>query len=234
MKIQNIRKKMNRSKLTYIALISLMSCTISSCAKEHKKDTQTNIKKTIIEEVDTLKKAEKFIHFPIPQLDSIFPFFETSGVAENSPSEIFYNPTDSGLFVFYTLFDKKMPYSKYSFDKAHIGTLTTHTYWKPNYGWSEMDKDQTFIHLQLDEDVIQVGKFIKVGSTFKELQKELGQPIYKIDSLFVFLGKNKIIGQFQFENGLLKSLTYGRYNLPNKIFDVDSIERKKMIEELIN
>jgi hypothetical protein len=179
-----------------------------------------------------LNAEKKFIDYPIPELDSIFPFFETSGAVENSPSEKYFNPTDSGIFVFYTLFDKtKMRNTKYSFDEINIGTLTTHTYRKPKYGWSETDKDQDFILLQLDGLPIKIGKSIQIGSSFEELTNELGKPIYQIDSSFVFLGKNKIIGQFNFKNGQLESLTYGRYNLTDDIFDVDSIARKEMIEE---
>ncbi|MEM7659986.1 MAG: hypothetical protein AAF399_28000, partial [Bacteroidota bacterium] len=111
-------------------------------------------------------------------------------------------------FVFYTLFDKKqMRGSSYSFDEQNIGTLTTHTYRKPEYGWSETDKDQTFILLQLDGKPITIGESIQIGISPEELIHELGKPIYQSDSIFTFLGKNNIVGQFSFENGKLRSVT---------------------------
>ncbi len=179
-----------------------------------------------------IKPGNSFIEFPIPILDSIFQHFGTSGAVAYSPSKNFYNPTDSGIFVFYTLFDKhKLNKSKYSFEEQHIGTLTTHTYFKPKYGWSDKDKDQTFILLELDGRPIKIGKSIQIGMTLHELKSELGQPIYQVDSSFVFLGKNKVIGKFNFKNGLLESLTYGRFTLIDEIFTVDSLERKAIIEQ---
>lgn len=176
----------------------------------------------------------EFMDFPIPELDSIFPYFETSGAVSYSPSQQFYNPTDSGIFVFYTLFDKqKMDRSRYSFDGAQIGTLTTHTYRKPGYGWSETDKDQTFILLYLYGRPLKVGKSIRTGISFEELTHELGKPVYQVDSSFVFLGKNKVVGSFHFQNGRLASFLYGRYNLTNEIFKMDSLSRKNIIEGLL-
>jgi len=174
----------------------------------------------------------QYINYPIPQFDSILKYYETSGAVDNSFYERYYSPSDSGIYVFYTLFNKvKMKKSNYSFDEINIGTLTTHTYNKPKYGWKASDKDQTFILLQVDDNLIQFGKSIQVGNTFKELTTELGEPIYQVDSSFVFLGKNKIIGKFKFKNSLIQSYTYGRFNLKDEIFEMDSIKRKEIIEE---
>ena len=212
----------------------MFSCT----SNEHsKKEVNASTSDSIISDPipADIMMEDQFNDFPIPILDSIFPYFETSGAVSKSPSEKFYNPTDSGIFVFYTLFDKKkLLDSKYSFDEQHIGTLTTHTYRKPKYGWSETDQDQTFILLQLDGKPIKIGESIQVGISIEELNDELGKPIYQSDSTFTFLGKNKIVGQFSFKNGKLHSLTYGRYNLEDNIFMIDSESRKEIIEEILN
>lgn len=216
---------------TYITVIFLISCTSNEQSKKRAISVKSDSIKSDAVLADKVIE-DKFIDFPIPELDSIFPYFETSGAVANSPSERFYNPSDSGIFVFYTLFDKiKMGNTKYSFDEQHIGTLTTHTYRKPKYGWSETDKDQTFILLQLDGNPIKIGKSIQVGISLEELIDELGKPIYQSDSTFTFLGKNKIVGQFNFEDDKLGSLTYGRYNLTDDIFEIDSLSRKEIIEE---
>ncbi|MEO1518751.1 MAG: hypothetical protein AAFV95_27300 [Bacteroidota bacterium] len=179
---------------------------------------------------DSTGLAAEFIAFPIPPLDSIFPYFQTSGVVERSPSNRFYNPSDSGLFVFYTLFDQKRGSGAVS-KFQEIGILTTHTYFKPSYGWSETDKDQTFILLHLFGKAIKLGKTIEIGMSMDALTEELGQPLYQRDSSYVFLGKNNFIGQFRFENGTLQSLTYGRYNLPDEIFGLSKTEKRRMVEE---
>jgi hypothetical protein len=224
---------MKRLIAIYLIAIFLIGCAPNEQTNENVINEKTGSIKTDTLIADKVME-DKFIDFPIPVLDSIFPYFETSGAAANSPSERFYNPTDSGIFVFYSLFDKKkMGNSKYSFDEKNIGTLTTHTYRKPTYGWSETDKDQTFILLQLDGKPIKIGKSIQVGISIEELIDELGKPIYQSDSTFTFLGINKVVGQFNFQNRLLASLTYGRYNLPDEIFKIDSISRKEIIEEII-
>ena len=209
-----------------------MSCQSGNESNEFnsKRRADSTISETL-KKKDTIKN-ERYIDFPIPELDSIFPYFETSGAVANSPSDKYYNPTDSGIFVFYTLFDqRKIKHSKYSFDEINIGILTTHTYRKPKYGWSETDNDQTFILLQIDEKTIKVGKSIQVGGSLVDLKMELGEPIYKTDSTFVFLGKNKMIGRFHIKNGLIESFSYGRFNLIDDIFEIDSLKRKEIIEE---
>ncbi len=230
-RVRALSNTMKRILALYIIINFLIGCN----SNEQSKKVAISIKSDSIklDSVPDDKMIEnKFIDFPIPDLDSIFPYFETSGAVAISPSEKFYNPTDSGIFVFYTLFDKKkVRDSKYSFDEQNIGTLTTHTYRKPKYGWSDTDDDQTFILLQLDGKPIMIGKSIQVGISLNKLILELGNPIYQSDSTFTFLGKNKIIGQFSFDKGKLRSLTYGRYNLSDNIFEIDSISRKEIIEE---
>ncbi len=217
---------MNKVVLIYFIGVLLISCKSKESSS---KKTNIVVYELIKSEIDTVPK-DNFIDFPIPELDSILPYFETSGAVENSPSERFHNPTDTGIFVFYTLFDKRKN-SEYSFDEINIGRLTTHTYRKSKYGWAATDKDQTFILLHLNGQPITIGKTIQIGITFKNLIKELGKPIYQIDSTFIFLGKNKIVGQFNFNNQKLESLTYGRFNLMDEIFEIDSISRKEIIEE---
>ncbi|WP_338759959.1 hypothetical protein WAF17_12650 [Bernardetia sp. ABR2-2B] len=130
-----------------------------------------------------------------------------------------------------------------------MGYLTTHTYRKPKYGWSETDKDQTFILLRLEElpirrqkaitikqkvemeKAIRVGQQIEIGMSVENLKNELANPIYIEDSSFVFLGKNKIIGRFEVKNNKVKSITYGRFHLNDSIFDLDSIALRSVIEE---
>ena len=215
----------------YITSIFLISCNSKEQSNKEVSVVKSDSIKSEIEIVDTIVE-DKFIDFPIPEIDSISPYFETSGAVANSPSDRYYNPTDSGIFVFYTLFDrKKRDNPKYSFEEQYIGTLTTHTYRKPKYGWSKTDKDQTFILLHLDGKPIKIGKSIQIGISYDEIINELGEPIYQGDSTFTFLGKNKVIGQFNYKNGKLESLTYGRFNLADDIFEIDSISRKEIIEE---
>ena len=85
--------------------------------------------------------------------------------------------------------------------------------------------------LKLDGKPIKIGIAIQVGITAENLIKELGNPIYQSDSTVTFLGKNKIIGHFKFKNKRLESLRYGRFNLSDKIFEMDSICQHKTIEE---
>jgi hypothetical protein len=225
---------MKKIVVTYIIAIFLISCNSKEQSDKGVSDVKSDTIKSDVETVETVETVieDKFIDFPIPVLDSIFPYFETSGAVANSPSVRFYNPTDSGIFVFYTLFDKtKIRSSKYSFDEKNIGTLTTHTYRKPKYGWSETDKDQTFILLLLDGESVIIGKSIKIGATFDELTNELGEPIYSIDSSFVFLGKNRFIGRFNIVNGQVESLAYGRFNLNDSVFTMDSVSLREIVEE---
>ena len=226
--LANIMKK---TVLTYFIAIFLISCNSKKNSDENSKGIQIDSTKSSIEMADTISQ-ERFIDFPIPELDSIFPYFETSGAVANSPSKRFYNPTDSGIFVFYTLFDKKkLRDSKYSFDEMNIGTLTTHTFRKPKYGWSETDKDQTFILLQLDGKPIKIGESIEVGMLVENLERELGKPVYQVDSTIVYLGKNKIIGRFNIDKGKVESITYGRFNLNDSIFELERIIQREIIEE---
>lgn len=186
---------------------------------------------SVLNENESTLEEIRFFDYPIPSLDSILQYYETSGAVSNSPSARYFNPSDSGLYVYYSLFDKvKMKSGNYSFDEINIGTLTTHTFRKPLYGWSEKDKDQTFILLKSDGELLKIGKSIKVGSYTEELIKELGEPIYQIDSDLVFLGRNNVIGKFTIQNSIVKSFVYGRFNLPEKVFDTDSIKRREIIE----
>jgi hypothetical protein len=187
---------------------------------ERNKDLIENKDRGIENEEDTLDKS-LFFDYPIPNLDSILQYYETSGAVENAPSKRYYNPSDSGIFVFYTLFDKKLD----------IGTLTTHTYRKPKYGWAAEDKDQTFILLRLTSGSIKIGKSIKIGQPRDEVKLELGQPIYQDSSRILFVGKNKVIALFGHSNGLISSITYGRFNLTDDIFNIDSISRQRVIIE---
>ena len=212
-------------------LIFLMSCGSTEHANKENDVVALDSSNSDTETVDTVVTG-KFIDFPIPVLDSIFPYFETSGAVTTSPSSTFYNPTDSGIFVSYALFDKaKMNNPNYSFAEKGIGSLITHTYRKPKYGWSEQDKDQTFILLRLHGGPISIGSSIQIGTTLEEVSKELGDPIYHTDSSFVFLGKNKFIGKLKITNGHVESLTYGRFNLADSIFTVDHESLKSMVED---
>lgn len=167
--------------------------------------------------------------YPIPVLDSLYALFENSGAVGYAPSEIFHNPSDSGIFVYYTFFNKKYQADRPGF--RQMATLITHTYMKPVYGWAKTDKDQTFILLNMNDNLGGIGKSIRIGATLAELKTELGEPIYREDSTHVFLGKNKVVGQFNFRNGLVQTFTYVRLNLDDDIFAMDSIARKEIIED---
>jgi|GEM_PF-2810386 len=217
-----------------IVLILIAFCFMLGC---HSEKRENAIESEVV--LDSMASNSKeievsdervFIDFPIPELDAIFPYFETSGAVSDAPSARFYNPIDSGIFVFYSLFDKPNKGKKLQ-SYLPIGTLITHTYRKPGYGWSEEDKDQTFILLNLNEGIIKIGKSIQIGSSYEDLTKEIGEPIYQNDSSFVFLGKNKVVGQFDFKNGQVESLIYGRFNLGDEVFDMDSASLKVIIEE---
>ena len=71
---------------TYITVIFLISCT----SNEQSKKRAISVKSDSIKSDTVLADKvieDKFIDFPIPELDSIFPYFETSGAVANSPSE---------------------------------------------------------------------------------------------------------------------------------------------------
>ncbi|BDD08262.1 hypothetical protein FUAX_06940 [Fulvitalea axinellae] len=216
--------------LTFFVLTTYTGCQLKTKPNQRREIT-LELNKVKTKAVDTVSK-NRFFDFPIPKLDSVLQYYETSGATGYVPSKRFYNPSDSGIFVFYTLFNKQTVRGReYAINEEYQGMLTTHTYWKTGYGWSAMDKDQTFILLQLYGTSIKIGKGIKVGVGIKDLKVELGEPIYQTDSSLVFLGKNNLIGQFEFnKERKLKSIVYGRFNLPSKIFTLDSINRRRIIE----
>lgn len=225
---------MRQPTLTYFLFIFLLGCG----SEGNKKYLNNDVNKTVHSKqnaIDTLKQTNQneFKDFPIPILDSIFPFHVTSGAVGKSPSKTFYNPSDSGIYVYYSLLNRqKLRSNPESLSEINIGRLITHTYRKPGYGWSETDKDQTFIQLKIYQNPIKIGNSIQVGKNIKEIELELGQPIYRNDSNIVFLGKNYIIGSFNVKNNKVKSFTYGRYNLPNEIFKLDSLKRKERIQKI--
>jgi hypothetical protein len=184
--------------------------------------------------IDTTRIVEEeiFHDFPIPNLEDIFPFYETSGMGENAPSEKYFNPTDSGIFVYYSLFDKEKIKQRTGED-AYIGSLTTHTYYKKNKGWSTSDTDQTFIQIDLNSALITIGESIKVGATVEELFFELGKPIAQSDEEITFLGKNFVVGKFQLKNSKVTSFKYGRYNLPIEIFEADSLKQVQTVDSIV-
>lgn len=226
---------MRQPILTYFLFIFLLGCGSEGDKKVINNDDNKTIRSKQ-SEIDTLKSTNdnEFKDFPIPILDSIFPFHATSGAVGKSPSKTFYNPSDSGIYVFYSLLDRqKLSSNPESLSEVNIGTLITHTYRKHVYGWSETDKDQTFIQLIIYQNPIKIGNSIQVGRNIKEIELELGKPIYQIDSNIVFLGKNNIIGIFKLKNKKVKSFTYGRYNLPDDIFELDSLKRKEIIQKVL-
>ncbi|WP_338759956.1 hypothetical protein WAF17_12645 [Bernardetia sp. ABR2-2B] len=89
-------------KITYLVLLTLIGCTSKTNKTENIKKIEIDSIKPVIQIVDTVIQ-ERFIDFPIPKLDSIFKFSTSSGMVANSPSKKFYNPNDSGIFVFYIL-----------------------------------------------------------------------------------------------------------------------------------
>jgi hypothetical protein len=220
----------NQKVLIYFIGIFVTSCNSEKELGNGLNRNQIGTATVIVETIDTVNQGI-FINYPIPELDSIFPFCETSGMVAKCPSPKYYNPYDSGIFVNYSLFyQNKSANTKY-LSKKQVGLLFTHTYMKPTYGWSEKDKDQTFILMQLYGSPIKIGNSIKVGCTFDDLQTELGKPVYQIDSSFVFLGKNKVVAHFDLKNGVVESLKYGRFNLTDEIFIIDSVSRKEILEE---
>lgn len=215
---------------TLIISILLLGCQSEQPSEGVSSEINHDTTLTLSQENYNVNSTFVFIDFPIPILDSIFPFNETSGIIEKSPSHRYYNPVDTGIFVFYTLFDKSSD-PKHPFELVNIGTLTTHTYRKPKYGWSESDKDQTFIYLETHAPTLRIGKSIRVGGTIREVKMELGEPIYQSDTSFIFLGKNKVAGSFNVKNGQITSFSYGRYNFPDDIFEIDSMSRVNLITE---
>ena len=217
-------------------ILVLIAVTCNPRRDESRVATGGNETDSILEIEKTSGTGEKtFIDYPIPNLDSILQHCETSGMIENAPSERFYNPTDSGIFVFYTLFDNErrahpVKNSKAEFDERFVGNLTTHTYRKSRYGWAVDDKDQMFILLQLTNGTIKIGRSIRVGCTIEQVKSELGQPIYcDGDSSFVFLARNKTIAKFNTSKEVVTSITYGRFNLSDDLFLRDSITRRQIV-----
>jgi hypothetical protein len=168
-------------------------------------------------------------------MDSILLYYETSGIAEVFPSKKYFNPSDSGIFVFYTLFEKRKINGvlRITNDNQNNAILT-HTYRKKNYGWASTDQDQTFIKLISESPLFKVNSNIKIGNNIKSIETELGKPLYEKDFINIYLGANKFIAQLTFQKEQLIHINYGRYNLPDTIFKMDSISKVQYIEALLN
>ena len=220
-------------RFSLIAVLLLLSAC--SMKKQSDEEAAKLTSDTVVLETEDkyhLKNSRQFIDYPIPHLDSILPFVETSGAHSKAPSEQFYNPADSGIFVFYTLFEpRKSSINEIRKQQNYIGELMTHTYYKSAYGWAETDKDQTFISLKAIGGDIKVNDAVKIGASLNEVLKVLGNPISQSDSSFIFLGKNKVIGHFDVEKGKVRSFVYGRFNLHDSIFEKDSASIMKVLKD---
>ncbi len=178
-----------------------------SCNTEKHKESRPQNNSISIKE-DRKFDIQKIKQFPIPKLASILKYYQTSGVVENAPSKSYCNPTEDGLFVFYTLFDKKQKEKRLK----RIGTLITHTYYKKGYGWDAEDQDQTFIELNLTAKDIVIGKSIRVGSDISSIIPELGFPLTQNDTTAIFIGKDNYVCRLDIENNIVEGFTYGIYN----------------------
>ncbi|BDD06500.1 hypothetical protein AUTU_39830 (plasmid) [Aureibacter tunicatorum] len=221
-----------------LALIFLFGCM----QKKDKHQKQVGIHDSVslsfvdIPSIDTLEsKAEsKFKTFPIPNLDTLLYYYETSGAEGKSSSNIYYNPSDSGIFVFYSLFEKKMIDGKLRIiGHDHYGSLVTHTYFREPSGWTASDEYQTFIGLVSTSPFFSVNDSIGVGSSKLDIEHLLGLPIMIEDSTFIHLGLNNVIGQFKYNNDTVTKFKYFHYSLNDEIYMLDSSKVQKEVRKFL-
>ena len=161
-----------------------------------------NVDKLKTYSIDQLRK------FPEISLEKIIEHYETSGLIEKAPSKKYFNKTNEGIFVFYTLFTIRN--EKNLVDE--IGSLVTQTNYKKEYGWGADDKDQTFVELNLIREEIKIGNEISVGINVSKFEPELGLPILKTNDKAVFVGKYNTVCIAYLENDIVKKIKYGKYN----------------------
>ena len=181
-------------------------------------------------------KQERYFNFPIPNLDSILVYNVTSGIAGKYPSNTFYNPSDSGILVFYSLLPKinRNGIWKRIGQHKYYGGLTTHTYYKKSYGWAAEDKDQTFIRLNSNTPFFNINDSIGVGHSRSSIEEKLGHLVLIENSTRIYLGLNGIIGKFTYENDTVVKFDYGHYSIQDSIFELSEVELEKAIKRIIN
>ncbi len=183
--IKILMVKINTDIAKYLAFFCVTFLLIS-CSKQSESTLEANRSvatdtSIIISITQPQEFKKKFIEYPIPDIDSLLLYYETSGIAGNYPSDKHFNQSDSGILVFYTLFEKILIDGKYRIiNDNYNNTLITHTYWKDKYGWAAEDKDQTFIQLLSESSFFGIGQNIQIGNTKETIEFELGSPLYQI------------------------------------------------------
>ncbi|MEM6298605.1 MAG: hypothetical protein AAF740_07960 [Bacteroidota bacterium] len=222
---------------TYLLLVFMVLIQACSSNPENTSLKQTQIQEEMIEQdslvtktieiPEELEKKNHFFDFPIPEMDNMLMYSETSGIVEKSPSKELYNPFDSGIFVFHSLIGGE------EIDRYDFGSLVTHTYFKKPYGWAAEDKDQTFIALLSGTPFFNINESIGVEHSRTEIENELGSPFFVKDSISFYLGRNGIIGGFTYRSDTVTRFSYNRYQIADSVFNLEETELQIALENLI-
>ena len=204
-------------------------------------DTIMNDQDTAIINTKVAKSLRtRFLHFPIPKLDSLLPYDVTSGMVgkvRQRYTKRYYHPADSGIFVAYSLLEKKNYNGKlvlvHDDQPTKSANLITHTYFKQPYGWSTEDQDQTFIGLYSDSQFFGISESIRVGSSRDQIEKAVGFPVIIEDSTRIYLGSNGIIGEVTYQNNVVTKFNYFRYSIEDSIFELQGDQLQSAIREKI-
>jgi hypothetical protein len=211
--------------LNYILLFSIMY-SLSCNTNQETENVSQNISTEVFvkKREDSLRAINKIVQkertLPLLYFEDFRSLCETSDMVGKTKWSKFYNPTGAGGFGHYTVFKK-----------GYAGLLTVHTPREDGDKWRMDDTDQTFISITLYEFAdLCLFDNVHVGANIQVLEKSLGEPKYRNDSLYVYWDSNWTIGIFHIKGKKIEKIIYGRYNkdeikLPLTNDEIRRIER---------
>jgi len=213
-----------------ILFTSLVICSCESTNSPALKLEKTNTQLPIDFTSLAIKYSKvQLEELPLLSIKDFKKYIATSGMVSKSPSKYYHNPSDSGIFVYYSLIDRENYQRSHDLSTFGVGSLIMHTYWKEPYGWSENDKDQDFIFLFLQNDAIPLKDDVRVGSDSKTLITSLGIPFIQSDTAIYYFGSNHVMAKFEMKNDKIITIKYGRFAIPDSILNSFKSDLKEFI-----
>lgn len=194
--------------------IILLSIILFSCYE--KADTRSNSvttdKAPLEKEDDKLRKgndtatldiSERFL--PVPRFKEFKHFCETFGGSYLQKTYL-YRPQEKGHFGAHHLYDRQK--------HVQMGFLIAHNTVEEFSNWKFSDTTQVFVALVMKRAGSRLKLFDKIGISDKKevLIEFFGKPKIENDTMIVYWDKNRTIGQFEIQKGIINSFIYGRYN----------------------